>query len=320
MYRVLRYLFIPLRFVFNYILKKLKLFVIYRHDTAVGDHVCMTGIVNLLHTQYGRRSFVFTDYPTLFKNNPHVGGVFSFRRFTGFVNTIVLGLLSMVRDGHTEIFHLRHPKYNYEEFMKATEAKIHLARAHSMHFKFRLLYTGFTNEIILTDEECVFYRKKYNLPPRFAIVQPVGKTSFTPNKEWGFNKFQKVISSLKGVRWIQAGLAGDPLLRGVIDFRGKTGDIRELAYIVSRSDFVLCLEGVYNHLSAAFSVPAFVIFSGFAPLELALYKNTIPISLVPQVPCSPCWLRTPCPVPGKPCTEKITPAKVRDKILLTIDM
>lgn len=98
----------------------------------------------------------------------------------------------------------------------------------------------------------------------------------------------------------------DPI-PGAADLRGRTPDLRRLAYLVSRAGFVLCLEGLYNHMAAAFRTPAFVVCSGFTHPELAAYPDSVLLSAAEQPPCAPCWLRTPCPVPGKPCMAGLTP-------------
>lgn len=88
------------------------------------------------------------------------------------------------------------------------------------------------------------------------------------------------------------------LLKDVLDLRGET---KSFSYIQSR----FCLEGLLNHLAAAVNTKSFVVFSGFHPVEIAKYDTTVAISKVPQVECSPCWLRENCPKEEKYCTEDI---------------
>lgn len=73
---------------------------------------------------------------------------------------------------------------------------------------------------------------KKSLPKNFAIIQPIGKTTYTPNKEWGFDKFQNVVEKTKEINWVQSGL------KDVLDLRGETKSLRELAFLISKADFV----------------------------------------------------------------------------------
>ena len=159
-------------------------------------------------------------------------------------------------------------------------------------------------------------KKKFEfLPKNFAIIQPIGKTTYTPNKEWGFDKFQNVVEKTKEINWVQSGLKDDLLLKYVLDLRGETKSLRELAFLISKADFVLCLEGLLNHLAAAVNTKSFVVFSGFSQIELAKYDTSIAIAKVPQVECSPCWLLENCPKEKKYCTEDILVEDVVESVV-----
>ena len=97
--------------------------------------------------------------------------------------------------------------------------------------------------------------------------------------------------------------------------RGRTKTLRELAYVVSKSNFILSNEGLLNHLAAAVNTKSFVVFSGFHPVEIAKYDTTVAISKVPQVECSPCWLRENCPKEEKYCTEDILVEDVVESVV-----
>ena len=101
----------------------------------------------------------------------------------------------------------------------------------------------------------------------------------------------------------------------MIDFRGKTKNLRELAFVISKSSFTLSNEGLINHFSAAVGVKSFVVFSGFHPVEIANYNTTVPIVSEPQVKCSPCWLLESCTKEQKWCTYNISVDKVVSRVL-----
>jgi hypothetical protein len=50
-----------------------------------------------------------------------------------------------------------------------------------------------------------------------------------------------------------------------------------------------------------------VIYGGYEHPDCSTYPGNI--NLYSPVECSPCWLRTPCPV-GKKCLHQITPDQV----------
>ncbi|NTW63960.1 MAG: glycosyltransferase family 9 protein [Chlorobiaceae bacterium] len=296
----------------NKLLQFFNLFVLYRFGSAIGDQLCMTAIVENLYTEHRLKTVVFSSYPEFFENNPHVYKNFSFKRMPKLFRNVLLSLLRIAEGENIANFCFPKQKNGgLECYMRETKAKISLIEAHSCFFKRKLILLQATPKIYFSDDElAVFSRKFSDLPDRFGIVQPVGKTTYTPNKEWGFANFQKVIDSAPHFPWLQTGMINELLLDHVIDFRGKTKSLRELAYIVSRADFILCLEGLLNHLAASVGTRSFCLFSGFHPVEIANYATTIPVVLDPQPDCSPCWLLEKCPQKSKYCTEGIFPEQV----------
>jgi ADP-heptose:LPS heptosyltransferase len=165
--------------------------------------------------------------------------------------------------------------------------------------------------IELLPEERAAIRARYSLPQIYAVIKPTGKTTVTTKKEWGLEYFQQVVDAMPHINWVQPGLPEEPLLRGVLDARGGT-TLRELFALVAESRFLLTVEGLYNHIGAAFNVPSFVVLSGHFYPESFTYPSTVMIGQEPQVACSPCFLdgHKDCPIPGKPCMADISPEKV----------
>ena len=108
----------------------------------------------------------------------------------------------------------------------------------------------------------------------------------------------------------------EKLLENVVDLRGETKSLRELAFVISKANFILANEGLLNHLAASVGTKSFVVFSGFSQVELVRYDTTIPIVKTPQVECAPCWLLEKCPKEKKWCTEGILVDDVVKKILM----
>jgi len=296
----------------NKLLKRLNIFILYRFGSAIGDQLCMTAIVEKLFDQYKLNVIVFSNYAEFFENNPKVFKNYSFKKIPKLLRNILLSALRFFEGEHIEKFCFpSNTTHNLEEYMRHSKAKISLIEAHSLHFHKKLDFNNATPKIYFAESELKLFANRYRaLHKIFAIIQPVGKTTYTPNKEWGFNKFQDVVNRCTDLIWIQTGLNNDALLENVIDYRGKTESLRELAWIISKAKFIIANEGLLNHIAASVGTPSFCIFSGFSYIQIATYLTTIPIVLDPQPKCSPCGLLEKCPQEKKYCTENITPEYV----------
>jgi len=295
------------RNIANTILKPLNIFIIYRFGKAIGDQVCMSAAVKALKKQKGYKVIVFSSYPEIFYNNPNVYKNVDIRNYPNFLKKMISRLLDISKGGQIENFRFSTKEgKGFEDFMRESKAKISLIEAHSKHFKVKLDLKDAKPQIYFSDEEIEEFSKKFEFLKDFAIIQPVGKTTYTPNKEWGFEKYQEVVNKTKDkINWVQVGLENEKLLENVIDLRGKTESLRELAFVIKKANFVLANEGLLNHLAAAVGTKSFVVFSGFHPVEIAKYDTTIAIVKNPQVECAPCWLLEKCPKERKWCTEGV---------------
>jgi ADP-heptose:LPS heptosyltransferase len=66
---------------------------------------------------------------------------------------------------------------------------------------------------------------------------------------------------------------------------------------------LVCQVGYSTPASNAVEISTVVIYGGFiAPWESGYEQN---INLFTKLPCSPCWLREPCPY-DKECMKQIT--------------
>jgi ADP-heptose:LPS heptosyltransferase len=74
---------------------------------------------------------------------------------------------------------------------------------------------------------------------------------------------------------------------------------------------LVCQEGYLMHAATALGIPAVVIYGGFiAPWESGYEQN---INLFTKLPCSPCWLRGPCPY-DKECMKQISVDDVMNSV------
>lgn len=300
-------------------LERKRLFLLYRIDGAsVGDVVTATGFMRGVHGLTGRRFLVVSKYPDIFQRNPLVERHLSIGELGAVSKPLVKAILR----------HAKHPnvgEYGYRARAGSTEADIardHQRRVSEMQFcsealaqrwQVALDYSALRPEIHLSRHEREEFGRKHALAPQYWVVRPVGQTSYTPNKEWGFERFQEVLRRTPRIHWVQIGSAKDPLLAGARDLRGRT-TLRELFCLIAGAQGVLSGEGLPNHVAAAFGIPSVVVFTGFSHAELATYPNTVAIRRIPQVACAPCWKLSPCPVAGMPCASDITAEQVTAEV------
>ena len=299
----------PLSGVINYLFKRFNIFVIYRIGNAIGDQLCMSAVVRLIDEQYSYRIVVISSYPEIFYNNPKVWKNISIKRFSLYISRV----LRFFSGPQLENFLFKNNKYSFEEYMRSSGKGLHLVEAHSLHFNHGINYNIIQNEIHLSKSEIEKYAKKFNLPESYSVIQPNSKISYTPNKQWDVCNFQKVVDKRCDIYWVQVGSQNEFLLKNVQDYRGRT-TLRELFYIVSRSQFVFANEGIMNHIASAFDVKSYVISSGFSDISLTKYDNSVLFNSNDSCDRSPCWLLDECGVSGKPCLSSIDPEIVASQL------
>ena len=292
----------------NKILYKNKILIIFRFGKSVGDQLCLTAVIKNIKDSYNCNIILFTNYPALFLNNPNFYKIFYFKNF--FLIKIVNKALKYLEGNYILEYRAREKK-NINYFM-SDRGHQHLATVHADHFK---IYNNnkINCEFFFTDEEISLMKKKYNFKKKFALVQSEAKKTFTPNKNWFPDRFNEVIKNIVFVDWVQVGFDTDYKINGASDLRGLT-NIRELAYLVSKCEFILCLEGFLNHLASCFKKKAFVVTSGFVPKEIIQYENSIFIKAKIKPVCDPCYLLIKCPIKNYPCMSGILAKDVINKI------
>lgn len=93
---------------------------------------------------------------------------------------------------------------------------------------------------------------------RFTFIDPHVKDR--PNKDWGSDKYQRLVKSLPGVRFVQPSY-GKPILDGVEAFPCKT--FRQGMRLMRDAESAVINEGGMHHAAAAVGTPAVVIYGGF---------------------------------------------------------
>jgi hypothetical protein len=147
-----------------------------------------------------------------------------------------------------------------------------------------------------------------------VAVQSSSLTAALPmqNKQWRLDRLQKVTGLLvaRGERVVQIGTAGDPVLHGAADLRGKTS-LRQTAAILAQARLFVGIVGFVMHLARAVECPAVIVYGGREPPALTGYLCNI--NVVGRTPCSPCWQRNRCDFEHA-CMETIAAAQVADAV------
>lgn len=271
----------------------------------------MTGVVSLIKKKYNFKILVFTNYPELFFNNPNIYRVYSLNKIFSIFIYRIFKYINILRVKEF-LYTSNYTKINGISDL-SNYKNIHLAEYHSKKINLSLDFENFKNEFFFSKEEIIKFEKDLNLPKKYSVIQAQGKTSFTKNKEWDFLKFQEVVDKLKNITWIQLGIKNQKELSNIHKFYSNL-NLRQLAYIIYRSDFILCLEGLYNHLGNCFNKKTFLILSGFVSEKNINYSNNILIKKFDHLECYPCYRLYDCNVKGKPCTNLITSNEVVEVI------
>lgn len=141
---------------------------------------------------------------------------------------------------------------------------------------------------------------------------------FTRNKDWPTERWDELIARLRQrATVVELGATpggGGPAGGGYVDLRGRT-TLRQYCAAISLADLVITPVTSSVHIAAAYDVPTLSVLGGYElPENTAYPRHTV---LYRAVPCSPCWLRTPCPFTLK-CLRAISVdevASTAEKIL-----
>lgn len=118
------------------------------------------------------------------------------------------------------------------------------------------------------------------LGERFAgrvILEPSVKAKASPNKEWGWMRWNKLAWLLQeryALKVTQVGPVGTQLLDGGIEHI-ITPTFREACAVLSRARAAVLPEGGLHHAAAAFNVPAVVIFGGYIAPRVTGYESQV---------------------------------------------
>lgn len=150
---------------------------------------------------------------------------------------------------------------------------------------------------------------------RPIILIQTAASGWTPNKQWPSEHWEKFISSLPdshhvieiGAESALSSPGHHPRWRSLV---GKTSFEEYTSCFRSAALFVGPISSGM-HLAHAYQLPSVIIAGGY---EAANFPYPLARQLGSDLPCAPCWLRTPCPYHRK-CLHEITPDRVLREVL-----
>ena len=130
-------------------------------------------------------------------------------------------------------------------------------------------------------------------PRGYIVVEPHIKRGASPNKDWGWARWQALVSRVRvpDHPWVQLGPPGTRLLHGTVHIVTET--IGEACTALSAASAAVVPEGGLHHAAAALGVPAVVIFGAMTSPANTGYDGHVNL-FDPAGGVSPCGQRVAC--------------------------
>lgn len=189
-------------------------------------------------------------------------------------------------------------------------ARPYIAQKTSKQWTWRAWHEGGPprGEIYLTEAEQTFGR----LNSGRLILEPHTKNKASPNKSWGWvrwNKLAWLLQEKYGERVTQVGPAGAQVLAGA-DFI-QTDDFRLAAAVLSTARACVVPEGGLHHAAAAFKTPTVVVRGAFIAPEVTGYGDQVEFWTGEGLGCG---MRTPC-THCRDAMAQIRPEEVAERLM-----
>jgi ADP-heptose:LPS heptosyltransferase len=141
------------------------------------------------------------------------------------------------------------------------------------------------------EEEATAARLTAGLGP-FVVIEPhVKGTVSGSNKDWGFDRWQRLVLALGSeILFVQPGPAGTRTLIGARHV--ETPDFRTACAVLARARAIATSEGGLHHAAAAVGTPGVVIFGGYISPSLTGYE--LHTNFYVDDKESPCGRHRPC--------------------------
>lgn len=273
---------------------------IFLYYHGLGDSLLFNAVIYALGQQNGCCYLIGTKHPEIYLGNPYAT-VLPFSQITNYKICKYLAPIIGYKAHHIDYYFEGHPPPRH--IRSLLSERVGLDKSISRP------------AIFLNDEE-----KSKNLLPesgkRWIAIQSTGLAKWTDNKNWGVDRFGKVVRLLKDkVSIVQIGAKGDPSLGADLELQGKL-PIRDVFAALRQCKTFVGQVGFLMHAAAAVELPSVIIYGGFeAPWQSGYDQNT---NLYSDVECAPCWLETQCPY-NKKCMSVISPEQVAAEATIILD-
>jgi ADP-heptose:LPS heptosyltransferase len=256
---------------------------------SYGDDIMTTGFVRDLKTRFPKKKILIGDgereyLSPIFLHNPNIThGVF-------------------LKKNDDAIWLKDYPHHRlYINYARST--------------KYRQVFRKFKplrGKLYLTASEIASAKRALKERRSFVVIEPnVQGACGRTNKDWGFEKWQKVVDQLRlKTDFVQLGRKDVLSLNGVT--RIVTKDFRAAAAVLSLAKLFVGTEGGLHHAAAALNVKGVVIFGGRTSPQTTGYLGHT--NLYVKGPKSPCGRISSCDH-CKKCLEKISVKNVVEAIV-----
>lgn len=195
------------------------------------------------------------------------------------------------------------------EYIHIVPSPVHIARLIGDRLGVRA--TAIQPDCVADQDTVARYASAWKDLPRPWVVATRRASRLTPNKDWPDRSWTELVGN---VRWfgtvIKVGNrdgADEGALGGShLGLRDST-TIKELVAAIAAADIYVGPVSGPMHIPAAVHVPSAVVIGGFEHPVNTHYTGNI--EFYTPLPCSPCWLREPCPI-GLKCLHAISSGQV----------
>jgi ADP-heptose:LPS heptosyltransferase len=267
---------------------------------GLGDCLLYTPLIRHLYMNSNRKVLVYVfseDQKAIFQNNPYCS-------------------VRLLRNGNIKNKIQKHfQPYFYGLFLPSLSFKTKASRIIAKSFKTFEIEND-SPEIFLTKKELRIGKDLISKNKNTIVINP--NTACSKNKEWFFDRWNKVVSELQDYTFIQVGIENEQLIEGVMDFRVGYS-LREQLAILANSRLYLGVDSFWAHAAAALNVKGIVLFGASTPVIWGHDNN---VNIYKAMSCSPCidWiLNTECPY-SKKCMTSITVDEVVVNIKLNFNV
>ena len=243
---------------------------------GVGDALMAVGEVRELRQGKPQAKFIIGDgkksyWNEVFDNNPYI-------------------ISESDAKNHSEIIWIKNyegnrPYRNYDENLPKNKYNWIKYKPKKGEFFFSKEETNFAKQILST------IRKKIETKKLIFIEPHVKKRLGYENRDWGFDKWKKVVAELNNYyEFIQITYLGRQPIKGCINLDGL--NFRSSAAILSMCDLFIGSEGGMHHAAAATNKKAVVIWGGHISPDITGYN--FHTNLYNKHPMSPCGSKFIC--------------------------